>query len=327
METQRFRVYNRSRESFLSVEVALVDTTAEPLKKLVEDLAAQVDSGFWLTPYRGIPAAPGLPPFDLVYLDEQHRVVQEVESYPSPQVTPLSAATASALVLPAHTIFAAQTLPGDQLEFCVADAAEEMERKRELFSSLTSPGSGAQSTESSPTGTPRAEGSAPAPSDDRSRRLQLAIKKLDEEAESQAPQKSSLKSRFLRWLNPEPSDRRKTSRHPLPGLVAYYWTGAAPKVYHIGNISDTGVYLLTEERQYPGTIILMTLQRTDSDGAKPGDSIAVHAKVVHWGADGVGLSFVLSGPANLKSGETRFENGADQEALTEFLTGLNLPER
>ncbi|MGB7549231.1 MAG: hypothetical protein WBM14_15940, partial [Terracidiphilus sp.] len=243
-------------------------------------------------------------------------------------VTPLNAATASALVLPAHTIFAAQTLPGDQLEFRVADAAEEMERKRELFSSQSGPGSGAESTESSARETPHKDDSAPAPSDDRSRRLQLAIKKLDEgEAESQARQKSSLKSRFLRWLNPEPSDRRRTSRHPLPGLVAYYWTGAAPKVYHIGNISDTGVYLLTEERPYPGTIILMTLQRTGSDGAKPGDSIAVHAKVVHWGTDGVGLSFVLLGPTNLNSGETRFENGADQEALTEFLTLLNLPGR
>lgn len=61
MGPRKLRVYNRAREDFLSLEIAVVDTTAEPLKKLIEDLAVE-GGGIWLTPYRGIPSAPGLPP-------------------------------------------------------------------------------------------------------------------------------------------------------------------------------------------------------------------------------------------------------------------------
>jgi hypothetical protein len=113
----------------------------------------------------------------------------------------------------------------------------------------------------------------------------------------------------------------------LPGLVAYHWTGGAPKAYHIGDISDTGFYLLTEERPFLETILLMTLQRTGSDGENPGDSIAVHTKVVRWGADGVRLAFVTSRPTDSMSGDSRPENGGDQKTLEEFVKRLNLPGR
>lgn len=81
MGTPKFRVYKGTRESFLNLEVAVIETTTESLKRLIENLAIQQDRALWLTPYRGIPFAPGLPPFDLVYLDQVRRVVQEVESY------------------------------------------------------------------------------------------------------------------------------------------------------------------------------------------------------------------------------------------------------
>ena len=44
-QAARFRVYNRARENFLSIEVAVVDTTTQPLKKLIQDLAVKIDSG------------------------------------------------------------------------------------------------------------------------------------------------------------------------------------------------------------------------------------------------------------------------------------------
>ena len=79
-------------------------------------------------------------------------------------------------------------------------------------------------------------------------------------------------SAFLRWLS---TDRRGSKRHPLPGLVAYYWTGGAPQAFHIADISTNGLYLLTDERWFPGTMILMTLQRTNTDGDDPDDFISV----------------------------------------------------
>jgi len=326
MEIQKFRVFNRTRGNFLSLEVSIVDTTVEPMKKLIEDLAQHAEVALWLKPYRGIPAAPGMPPFDIVYLDEDHRVVQEIESYPSPQVRPLNSRTASALVLPPHTVFGSQTLPGDELDVRAAQAADEAERRRGILSGPNGPGIAEQRTGSTAQESPQRVAATPAFPGDRSGQVHQAIQKLDEKVwdESQEEKKLSLKDRFLRWLNPDPSNRRWAYRHPLPGLVAYHWTGGAPKAYHIGDISDTGFFLLTEERPFPGTIVLMTLQRTNSDGENPEDSIPVRTKVVRWGADGVGLAFVLAKSPD-KGGEIRPENGADQKALEKFLKQLNLP--
>lgn len=291
MKAKRLRVYNRARGDLLSLEIVVVDTTAEPLKKLIEDLAVE-GGGIWLTPYRGIPTAPGLPPFDVVYLDENRRVAQAVESYPNPEFKPLSAQPASALVLPAHTVFGASVVTGDQLEFsAIEDPAMP--------------------------GVPnKARASAPA--------LQPAARKSDYKGpDSQNGQGKSLGARFMRWLSPKPAGR--SERHSLPGLVAYHWTGGAPKAYRVGDISESGFYLVTEDRPFPGTIVLMTLQIESSDGEKPGNSIAVRTMVMRWGDDGVGYAFVFAMPAGQKNRAPSPENGADKKSMDEFIKRLNLP--
>ena len=127
---------------------------------------------------------------------------------------------------------------------------------------------------------------------------------------------NSFKTWLQNWLS---SDRRRAHRQPLPGLVAYYWTGSAPRAYQIADISSSGFYLLTEERWFPGTMVLMTLQRTDSGGQNLDDSIAVQSRVVRWGSDGLGLAFVLASPNN---GESLREHGADKKTLDRFLARL-----
>jgi hypothetical protein len=95
-----------------------------------------------------------------------------------------------------------------------------------------------------------------------------------------------------------------------PLLVAYYWDGAAPMPHQIQNISSIGFYLLTKERWPLGTIVTMTLQRTDIAHKNSGAErhIAVLSKVVRLGQDGVGFVFVpleaqvrsVSGPVGNK---------------------------
>jgi len=132
---------------------------------------------------------------------------------------------------------------------------------------------------------------------------------------------------FTTWLkNWLSSDRRRSHRQPLPGLVAYYWTGSAPRAYQIADISSTGFYLLTEERWYPGTIVLMTLQRTDSDGQNMDDSIAVQSLVVRWGSDGLGLAFVLARSMDGDADRLR-QHGADKKTLERFLARLKQTPR
>jgi hypothetical protein len=59
-------------------------------------------------------------------------------------------------------------------------------------------------------------------------------------------------------------------------------------------VSSTGLYLLTEDRWYPGTLILMTLQDTDGEDHGTKQVISVKVRAVRSGNDGVGLQFVLS---------------------------------
>jgi hypothetical protein len=324
IQPARYRVNNRARENFLSIEATVVDTTTEPLKKLIQDLAVKVDSGLWLKPYRGIPAIPGLlAPFDIIYLDEEHRILQEIESYPSPEVRPLKGEPASALVLPAHTFFASRSLPGDQLEFRNTADGGEIEHGFKVVSRPAAPHPVWQPGDSSSLfstgkGTP-----APRLTDASARQLRLAIKGLEQgTVPAELPKSQSVIARFRRWLVPDPYDRRRAGRHPLPELVAYHWTGGTPVAYHVGDISDSGFFLLTEERPFPGTMILMTLQRTETSGESAVDSIAVNTRVTRWGPDGVGLELLPAKPIR-KGGEASADNGADTKVLAEFLKRLN----
>jgi len=113
------------------------------------------------------------------------------------------------------------------------------------------------------------------------------------------------------------TEHRKAQRMKAPLLVAFYWDGSAPTSHEIRNISSTGFYLVTKERWLPGTMVSMTLQRTDVAlahlGAEP--HIPVLSKVVRLDENGVGFTFVPldSHPGDLKS------KPVDKKALTKFV--------
>lgn len=322
MESQRFCVYNLTRESLLGLEVAEVDSTAESLKKIIEYLSAFAETGLWLTPYRGIPSVPGLAPFDLICLDEDYRVIQEVELFLTAGYVQIEPQTASALVLPARTLHSSHTQPGDQL---VLWLPEEMQRRFERI-----PGQGSR-VHFVPRGDARPttlSGNTPSPPpeslppesllDERLRQEPLAAQMLEqtEVADTQEVQKRPFKNRLLRMLVP---DRRRASRHPAPELVAYRWTGATPRPQRVGDISETGLFLLTDERWLPGTMITMTLQRANSSGEDPSDSIAVQTRIVRWGTNGEGLDFVLSNFGDVERDQTWQQGGTSKKALKRFL--------
>jgi PilZ domain len=314
MEAQKYCVYNQTRESFLSLGVTIADSSNGNLHELAERLTSRTDSGFWIMPFRRLPRLTGIPPIDLVYLDSEYRVVHEIESFPTSAVESLTDDAASALILPVHTIYSSQTQTGDQLVICVAD---EMERRLEKLSTSFIP---------APNPTNVVSSNEKQPEDNFEELDALGIRSAKEETmfqgsetmnsfEPRTGRPNTLKMWLTNWLS---SDRRRAPRQPLPGLVAYYWTGSAPRAYQIADISSSGFYLLTEERWFPGTMVLMTLQRTDSSGRNLDDSIAVQSRVVRWGSDGLGLAFVLS-----TGGEPSVrENGADKKTLERFLGRL-----
>lgn len=134
------------------------------------------------------------------------------------------------------------------------------------------------------------------------------------------------KSWLSRWWSPDPRtapDLRDAPRASLPGLAAYYWTGAAPKGHNIKDISSSGLYVITEERWYPGTLILMTLQVAGNGKRESFEhSLAVHSRAVRWGNDGVGLQFIPQDSPAANSGVNPLVNGASRRELEQFLERL-----
>ena len=242
---------------------------------------------------------PGAQKFDLVYLDGNCRVTERLDKYPNPQITISEGKHASALLLPASSDCASQIHIGDQLAICEAAELEDMlaalsdltERnpspQAEIFTSLPQSNSGLLQMPKPP--------------------IAAITKKL------------SFVEKVQRWLSSETPRIQRLSRHPLPELIAYHWSGGTPHPYALGDISGTGFYLLTDERPYPGTLIKMTLQRTSTGNERLQDSVAVYAKVVRWGPDGVGFAFAALNAKDAKKTDHRLGDLADQETLNMFL--------
>jgi hypothetical protein len=118
METTKYCAFNKSRETFLTLDARILDAATDPLKVLrvlIEGLGSETRTGLWLTNFKAIPVARTLSPFDLVYLDENHRVVHAVELTTDGVFEPFNGEPDSAIVLPPSTIASTQTQTGDQL--------------------------------------------------------------------------------------------------------------------------------------------------------------------------------------------------------------------
>jgi hypothetical protein len=204
--------------------------------------------------------------------------------------------------------------PGDQLSIC---SLEELEGFLETLSDASAENSSASSAEiSEGTRTGQSE-NVPLDSDAYGSPLQENAGAAD----SSSGKEPSFFARIKRWFSPESPSSARSNRQMLPGLVAYHWSGGKPQPYQLGNISESGFFLLTDERPYPGTLILMTLQRAGSRGDKVGNSIAVYSKVIRWGPDGVGFAFVVLENEDEKRDDRGPGKPVSGKALQEFLRG------
>lgn len=122
------------------------------------------------------------------------------------------------------------------------------------------------------------------------------------------------------WRQLLGKERRKAERRPVPGLVAYFWDGGPPFPHPVREISLTGMYLLTEERWYLGTVVMMRLQQTETPDGDPNHSIAVHARAVRWGEDGVGMAF-LPTQNPYQNGYANYGKATDPKSMKRFVQG------
>lgn len=148
---------------------------------------------------------------------------------------------------------------------------------------------------------------------------------IPDKGKKQKPEKPSkpklpLGTRILRWLDANPLDgKRRGERVHQPGLVAFYWSGGAPRPHEIINISKSGFYLRTREFWSQNTLVRMTLQRPSAI-TRDLRSISVLARVVRIDEDGVGHEFVTTEDLMaLRSREIVPESGTNQADLESFL--------
>ena len=327
-ESRKCCAYNQTKQRFLGLDIDAGDFTPASLDDRLPALTPKSGAGLWLLPFRGISAASVRFPLDLVYLDSDGTVTDVVESFPIFQVSPSSPPAASVLVLPSRMIDETSTRPGDQLMLC---APEEMRRRLQR-----SPGASGTVAVSQRAASWKEEPiRSGAPNllqwEDRSRQKRPDESRKDDASQSQQSTGQVLaepvtqnikpaKSWWQRLLAPDPPLPRKTSRETLPGLTAYFWTGGVPVAHDIQDVSPTGLYVVTDERWYPGTVIRMTL--TDRSEPTAERSITVNATSVRWGNDGVGLQFVLEDGKNPRRGQTHPVAAVSKKKLDQFLQRL-----
>lgn len=318
VEPRSLCAYNQTRECFLGLEVVERELQELSMRDLAAVLMLKSGEGIWTSPGTWIPAAASATPLDLIYLDSQGIVIEAADSFRPLREIGAGSQTASMLILPPRAISSSQTQLGDQLVVCEAG---EMERRLEQFARessapviqqaalvreapLWSGGPGVVEMER------RAATST----------LQL-LGPAHEIGVAQPSQRrySAPKNWLERWCFPDP---RRAPRDQNPKLSAYFWDGSAPASYRIRDISATGLYLVTEERWYPGTLVLMTLQRPDAGEEAVERSIYVQSRAVRWGDDGVGLQFVVADSNKPDIHVDPAASVADRKQLDRFLQKL-----
>ena len=89
------------------------------------------------------------------------------------------------------------------------------------------------------------------------------------------------------------TDKRAEIRYRSLPLVVYYSEGGKSEPHSVRDASASGLFLLTDHRWYPGTVITMTLQRAKSPETDVEQAITLRGRVVRSASDGVGVAFEL----------------------------------
>jgi hypothetical protein len=313
MEARKQCAYNQSRECFLSLEVEVADLSSSDLAYRISTLRLQSGESLWIAPYRPIPETNLFLPHDLIYLDEDCRITGTVEH--TPFFPTLVQPASSVLALPLRSVESSQTQTGDQLLICSAEEMVENLQQITLYNHKIE-ALMQELCQEEKNGKLR-----PAQRWDAGKQSEALRAFAPMPRVSVAPiRKFHAPNNWLqRMLTPDP---REAQREQPLNLSAYYWNNDAPRAHRVRDISTTGLYLITEERWYPGTLVLMTLQEKEGEKPNTDHPISVYARVIRWGMDGVGLQFVLEDTKSKRAEQDPPIIGTNKKDLKEFLRRL-----
>lgn len=258
----RLRILNPTEGTVVTPDVVEIDTTVETFTAVAQGLKGIASSGIWLNPYRGIPKVSFMPELDIVYLDEDFRVLRCIESYRQASMELPEISASSAVVLPAGRLSASRIQFGDELE--IRDTAMGLRRAAHR--------TGLEDDADQKSGSHGAK---------------------DQDAEFSGRLKGFFGGLFRgkkQEPKQEPSDRRRGRRHVIPGSIAYFSIGS-PRAQEVSNISTDGFYVRTQDRWTEGTSLLVGLQITNPLSHQVEAMISVQSRVVRTGPDGVGFVY------------------------------------
>jgi hypothetical protein len=124
----------------------------------------------------------------------------------------------------------------------------------------------------------------------------------------------------------EKVERRSAERQPTDNFSAYRWNGSRLTQEPVKDISSTGLYILTEERWHPDTLLCLTLQRQGPLETNSERRIEVQGKVVRFGKDGVGLAFVLKDDTESRQWASLREDLIEQAKPQDMVSLVRLVE-
>ena len=346
----RYCVYNESQERFISTDVVAADSSNGSADAHLRSMGPGGGAALWIFPYQEISPTSVRFPLDLVFLSIDCVVLITVESFPISGAHSSGAQAASMLAFPADTLAQGEILPGDRL---IISTPEEMKRqlKRLQDAKDSVPACiGAVSRQvihldtnqqqQAATGTELRSVSEPASNPDGAETSAVRESSAAEASHTElaapvnAPAKPDVVERpwakretsrnwFQRLLLGDPPEPRSAPRVVIPGLIAYFFTGATPTPHEVLDISTSGLYIITSERWYLGTLIRLTL--TDRHNPKTERSLTVNARVVRWGNDGVGFEFLPDGDKRLEAihmGPDDRTGGVEIDRLKSFIERL-----
>lgn len=107
-------VYNQTKETFLALKVKVADTFLGRMVGLLGRRTLEAVCGVWIVPCNSIHTFGMLFTIDVVFIDENFKVVGLQELVKPFSITRPNFRAESAIELPAHTIFRSGTAIGDQ---------------------------------------------------------------------------------------------------------------------------------------------------------------------------------------------------------------------
>jgi len=352
---QIYCVYNLSRERFVASSVGAVDAYSDSPEARLLTLEPHAGTGLWFCPCLEISPSSIRFPLDLIYLDGDCAVLATVASFPLATPADVGKVAGSVLALQANTVAEGEIQVGDRL--VLAAPEEMMQRLQSMKDAMTeapvtlspfleqfaiSPAGGqsgepfeepqpsavdavravdpepAAPVETAPMKAEVAAAEIPAPEIPVPEIPVPEVTSPSARSESVSRMKTEPRNWFTRLLLGDPVDPRKAAREPLPGLIAYFFTGGTPAANAVRDISATGMFVITSARWYPGTVVRITL--TDRRNPIVERSITVNARAARWGRDGVGLEFLLEEKDHGNTPARKDERtGVDLAQMQEFL--------